>query len=114
MWRNMDGRETPPPGKYGEAGMEFLKRDKNIWLGAAELFDLPPDMVAGLPHMEMLGDRYFYMERHKGILSYSGEEIDINGEGMIVRVYGKGLELVSMTGDALRIQGKIQRVEWVK
>ena len=59
--------------------MEFLKRDKNIWLGAAELFDLPPDMVAGLPHMEMLGDRYFYMERHKGILSYSGEEIDING-----------------------------------
>ena len=75
----MDGRDTPPPGKYGEAGMEFLKRDKNIWLGAAELFDLPPDMVAGLPHMEMLGDRYFYMERHKGILSYSGEEIDING-----------------------------------
>ena len=52
--------------------MDFLKRDKNIWLGAAELFDLPPDLVAGLPHMEMLGDRYFYMERHKGILSYSG------------------------------------------
>ena len=51
--------------------------------------------------------------RHRGILSYSGEEIDINGEGMIVRVYGKGLELVSMTGDALRIQGTIARVEWV-
>lgn len=92
--------------------MDFLKRDKNIWLGAAELFDLPPDLVAGLPHMEMLGDRYFYMERHKGILSYSGEEIDINGDKMIVRVYGQGLELVSMTGDALRIKGEIQRVEW--
>ena len=94
--------------------MDFLKRDKNIWLGAAELFDLPPDLVAGLPHMEMLGDRYFYMERHKGILSYSGEEIDINGGTLIVRVRGQGLELVSMTGDALRIQGSIQRVEWVK
>ena len=114
MWRNMDGREIPPPGKYGEAGMEFLKRDKNIWLGAAELFDLPPDMVAGLPHMEMLGDRYFYMERHKGILSYSGEEIDINGEAGIVRIFGKDLELTSMTGDQLRIQGSISRVEWVK
>lgn len=94
--------------------MEFLKRDKNIWLGAAELFDLPPDMVAGLPHMEMLGDRYFYMERHKGILSYSGEEIDINGETGIIRIFGKDLELTSMTGDQLRIQGSISRVEWVK
>ena len=94
--------------------MDFLKRDKNIWLGAAELFDLPPDLVAGLPHMEMLGDRYFYMERHKGILSYSGEEIDINGEAAIVRIFGKDLELTSMTGDQLRIQGSISRLEWVK
>ena len=94
--------------------MDFLKRDKNIWLGAAELFDLPPDLVAGLPHMEMLGDRYFYMERHKGILSYSGEEIDINGESCIIRVYGEGMELKSMTGDQLRIKGTISKVEWVK
>ncbi|MCI8657109.1 MAG: sporulation protein [Oscillospiraceae bacterium] len=94
--------------------MDFLKRDKNIWLGAAELFDLPPDLVAGLPHMEMLGDRYFYMERHKGILSYSGEEIDINGETGIVRIFGRDLELTSMTGDQLRIQGSISRLEWVK
>ena len=94
--------------------MDFLKRDKNIWLGAAELFDLPPDLVAGLPHMEMLGDRYFYMERHKGILSYSGDEIDINGETGIVRIFGRDLELTSMTGDKLRIQGSISRLEWVK
>ena len=94
--------------------MDFLKRDKNIWLGAAELFDLPPDLVAGLPHMEMLGVRYFYMERHKGILSYSGEEIDINGETGIVRIFGRDLELTSMTGDQLRIQGSISRLEWVK
>ena len=93
--------------------MDFLKRDKNIWLGAAELFDLPPDLVAGLPHMEMLGDRYFYMERHKGILSYSGEVIDINSDKLMVRVRGQGLELVSMTGDALRIRGEISQVEWV-
>ena len=86
---------------------------KKVFLEAAELFDLPADLVAGLPHVEVLGSGYSYMEHHRGILSYSGEEIDINGEGMIVRVYGKGLELVSMTGDALRIQGTIARVEWV-
>jgi len=93
--------------------MEKIKREKRILSEAAELFDLPADVVAGLPHVEVVGSGHFYMEHHLGILSYSGEEIDINGEGMIVRVYGAGLELVSMTGDALRIQGNISRVEWV-
>lgn len=93
--------------------MEKMKREKRVLSEAAELFDLPADLVAGLPHVEVMGSSHFYMEHHRGILSYSGEEIDINGEGIIVRVYGKGLELVSMTGDALRIQGTIARVEWV-
>lgn len=80
---------------------------------AAELFDLPADVVAGLPHVEVLGKTQFYMENHRGILSYSEEAIAINGESMIVRVRGKGLELMSMTGAALRIQGEIAVVEWV-
>ena len=94
--------------------MDLLKKDLKLWDRAAELFDLPPDLVAGLPHIELVGSSHFYMERHKGILSYSGEEIDNNGEKCIVRVYGEKLELTSMTGDQLRIKGNITRVEWVK
>lgn len=94
--------------------MEFLKMDKKLLEGAAELFDLPPDVVASLPHIEVVGNSHFYMEHHRGILSYSGEEIDINGEGCIIRVYGEGMELKSMTGDQLRIKGAISKVEWVK
>ena len=94
--------------------MEKRKREKGVLAEAAELFDLPADMVAGLPHVEVVGSGHFYLENHHGILSYSGEEIDINGEGVVIRVFGSGLELVSMTGDALRIRGGIQRVEWEK
>lgn len=94
--------------------MEWEWRAQRPLSEAAELFDLPVDVVAGLPHVELMGDRQFYMERHRGILSYDQEEIDINGERMIVKVFGSGLELVSMTGEALRIQGRIERVEWVK
>lgn len=94
--------------------MDWTKRDKTILSEAAELFDLPADVVAGLPHIEAVGDRHFYMEHHRGILSYSGEEIDINGETGIVRIFGRDLELTSMTGDQLRIQGSISRLEWVK
>ena len=93
--------------------MEFLKRDKKILLGAAELFDLPADLVEGLPHVEMVGGGHFFMEHHRGILSYSGEVIDINGDKLLIRIRGQGLELVSMTGDSLRIRGEIAQVEWV-
>ena len=94
--------------------MEKMKREKRVLSEAAELFDLPADLVAGLPHVEVMGSSYFYMERHRGILSYSGEEIDINGETGIVRIFGRDLELTSMTGAQLRIQGSISRLEWVK
>ncbi len=93
--------------------MEKNKRESRVLSNAAELFDLPADLVAGLPHVELVGNRHFYMENHRGILSYSEEEIDVNGEKLIVKVCGSGLELVSMTGDALRIRGTIDRVEWV-
>lgn len=94
--------------------MELLKVDKKLLEGAAELFDLPPDLVESLPHIEVVGNSHFYMEHHKGILSYSDSEIDINGEACIVRVYGENMELKSMTGDQLRIKGTISKVEWVK
>lgn len=93
--------------------MERSKRERRILSGAAELFDVPPELLARLPHVETMGDREFYMENHRGIVSYSGEEIDIGAEGMVVRLIGQDLELVAMTGEALRVRGKLRRVEWV-
>ena len=93
--------------------MERGKREKNLMGEAAEVFDLPMDLLAGIAHVEVMGNRQFYMENHRGILSYSSEEIAVSAEGMILRVFGKGLELVSMSGEALRIKGEIDRVEWV-
>lgn len=93
--------------------MERNKREKHILDDTAELFDLPIDLLSGLPHVELMGDRQFYMENHRGILSYSEEEIAVSAEGQIVRIFGEKLELVSMNGDALRIRGRIRRVELV-
>ena len=93
--------------------MEKMKRENRVLGRVAELFDLPADLVAGLPHVELIGSEQFYMEHHRGILSYSEEEIAVSADGMIVRILGSKLELLSMNGDALRIRGRIDRVEWV-
>jgi len=81
--------------------------------GLAELFDLPADLVAGLVHLELVGDRQLYVEHHQGILSYSGLCIDVNTAQGILRVEGERLELLAMTAEELRIGGHIRCVGWV-
>ena len=77
----------------------------------AEVFDLPGDLVAGLPRVELIGDRQLRMEHHRGILAYGTEEIHISGGRIILKVRGEGLELRSMNAGALLITGRIRGVE---
>ncbi len=96
-----------------------MERNRKAWNSAvlsevAELFDLPADVVAGLPRLEMMGERQLYLEHHTGILSYSEEQIDINTAGGVLRVRGNQLSLVAMTAEALRISGHIDALEWVR
>lgn len=91
-----------------------MERREQMLTRMAEMFDLPPDLVAGLCHIELLGDRQFFLEGHEGILSYAAEQIDISTGTLIVRVVGQELVLRSMTENEVRIQGKIERVEYVR
>ena len=76
--------------------MERNRRDGGMLGSVAELFDLPADIIAGLPRLEMVGGRQLYLERHTGLLSY------------------RKLTLMAMTAEELRIGGQIDGVEWVE
>ena len=77
----------------------------------AGALDLPADMLAGLPRVELVGDQELRMENHRGILAYSAEEIHISGGRIIVRVKGAGMELRAMNANELLIGGRIFGVE---
>lgn len=94
--------------------MERNRKERRVLSSVAELFDLPADIVAGLPRLEMVGNRQLYLERHTGILSYSETQIDVNTPGGVLRVTGTALSLLAMTGEEVRIGGRIAAVEWVK
>ena len=84
---------------------------------AMERLDLPGDIPAGVPHMELIGEREFFMCRHRGVLSYSTETVEIGGGSLTVRVIGPELirgtelQLVAMTEEELRLRGRIAAVE---
>jgi sporulation protein YqfC len=79
---------------------------------AAELFDLPGDALAGLVKLTMTGPRRLHVENHRGLLEYGRETISVNGGDVVLRVYGAGLELVSMTAEELMITGGINRIDF--
>ena len=94
--------------------MERNRKERVVLSTVAELFDLPADVVAALPRLEMVGSRQLYLEHHAGILAYSEEQIDVNTSAGALRVRGEGLSLLAMTAEELRIGGRIAAVEWVR
>lgn len=73
----------------------------------AQVFDLPADAVAGLPLIELIGDKQLRVENHRGILAYDPREIHIGGGKVAIRVKGLELELKVMNAGELLIMGQI-------
>ena len=91
--------------------MEPKERREGLLEKTARVLDLPGDVVAGLPRIELTGDRELRMENHRGILDYGSGEIHISGGRLAVRVLGEDLELRAMNGTELLITGHIRAVE---
>ena len=77
----------------------------------AGMFDLPADAIAGLPKIEMVGDKELRIENHRGILAYGDREIHVSGGPFVFRIEGEGLELRAMTGLELLITGRITGIQ---
>lgn len=91
--------------------MERKGRRSGFLERTAEVFDLPADALAGLPKLELVGDRELWVENHRGILSYGDREILISGGAFLIRVAGEELELRAMTGVELLITGRVAQID---
>lgn len=91
-----------------------LERLRRAGQMAMERLDLPGDLPAGVPRVELIGDRELLMTQHRGVLAYSTETVDIGSGGLTVRVLGTGLQLVAMSSGELRLRGRIAAVELLR
>ena len=89
-----------------------MERKESLLERASQALDLPGDALAGMPRIELLGDRELRMEYHRGILAYVTKEIHISGGKLVVRVRGTGLELRSMNPAELLITGQILSLDF--
>ena len=91
--------------------MERRGRREGLLEKTAQALDLPADVLAGLPRVELVGDREVRMENHRGILSYGEEEIHVSAGGFVIKIVGEELKLRAMTGLELLVTGRIHAIE---
>lgn len=80
---------------------------------ASQLLTLPAGGGVGVPHLTLIGERELYLEGYRGILSYSREEIHVDGGKWVLRVQGRSLEIRAMREGEVRLVGRIDRLELV-
>lgn len=87
------------------------RRREGLMEKTSALLDLPGDVVAGLPRLELMGDRDLLLEHYRGILSCEKEEIHVDGGKWVLRIRGRELLIRTMREHELRITGWIDSLE---
>lgn len=88
-------------------------RKETLLEKASAFLDLPVDTVAGLPSLELIGDRELRMENYRGVLSCGKEEIHVDGGKWMLRIVGRDLEIRAMREHDLLITGWVEKLELV-
>lgn len=92
--------------------MKTDKDKKRLLDRAVDTFDLPGEVLAGMPKLTVTGNRRLHIECHKGILEYDGGLITVNGGTVIVKIRGEGIEICSMSAEELLIKGLIAGIDF--
>ena len=76
-----------------------------------EFFNLPAELVPGVPKLTLSGGSEVLIENHGGLKSYSRDCVEVRGKDLTLQIRGEDLELTSMTKTWLTLRGIIVTIE---
>ena len=88
--------------------MNFIQK---LLSRSAEAFDLPADIAANLPRIELLGTCECTIEPHKGLLEYSRQEIAAATVIGSVKICGEDLTIKLMNKSCMIVKGHISDIK---
>ena len=91
--------------------MKERNKHPSVLTRAAELFDLPGEVLAKMPRITLTGNRRVHIDCHRGILEYTNTLIAVNGGSVILKIHGERLDIASMSAEELLIMGEVSRLE---
>lgn len=88
-----------------------MNRARKFLSEAAAYLELPADVMAGVPRVEVTGFREFSIEPHKGLMEYEKERIIVESSLGRVCLSGKDLTIRLMNSQRITVSGAIYAVE---
>lgn len=91
-----------------------MNRARKFLADAAERLDLPADVLAGVPKMELTGFQQFSIEPHQGLMEYEKDRISIESDLGQILILGSGMTIQLMNRQRITIRGNLAAVELQK
>jgi sporulation protein YqfC len=76
------------------------------------MFDLPAELLMGLPRISLAGRDDMFVENHQGIIECTQKRIRFQTSAGIIKVTGEKLVLKHVGAERLAIHGGIAAVEF--
>ena len=84
-----------------------MELGRRIMSAVSNKLDLPTDILAGVPRIEIVGSGEVSIEPHKGLIEYSTSKITVSSMIGSIEVAGEGLLLKLMNNQRIEIVGEI-------
>ena len=75
------------------------------------ILEMPRELYTNEPKLTIVGFNEMIIENYKGILEYEEYYVKINTHIGIVNINGFNLKLEQMTGDDIKVIGKLESVD---
>jgi sporulation protein YqfC len=79
----------------------------------AQWLDLPPDITADVPRIQMAGSYQMTVENHRGVEFFSDSEILLKVDRGKIRICGEELMIRSIFPEEIRIEGRIVEMRFM-
>lgn len=83
---------------------------KDVMQNLSEKLGVPQEILAGLPTVELCGNRAVVIEQHYGICGYSEHYVSVKTKLGILKVEGSNLNIHVMNRQRIMIHGQICRI----
>ena len=77
----------------------------------ADRLGISPEILLGEPKITVTGDYLVEIVNHKGIISLSCEQIEVNTRKYVYKIQGSSLVIGSLTDEELSILGNVEKIE---
>ncbi len=77
----------------------------------AEKLGISAEVLLGEPKIIVTGDYLVEIVNHKGIISFSDEQIEVNTRKYVYKILGNSLVITALTDEEISISGNVAVIE---